>query len=260
MLVEVGIYGISFIWFHPDPFSVIGVKMYSFSRQLSQKILIEHIKELCANSSFKQKSVTICFNYQDSLIIPVAYYEAKSVHHLLNLIFGLKNYTILQDDLREAELLGNTAVKNVYRVAPEIHEMMLLLYPTAHIKHSSSLQINNNDLQDGIRCIVYQQWIKVFLYDNGIFKFVQYFFYKTPTDVAYHLLNTCNQHSVNAELTHIQISGMIDKDSSLYRELSKYFSNLTLISIPQLSDIETSIVDSESHFYSHLIQLAQCVS
>lgn len=260
MLVEVGIYGISFIWYHPAPFSVLGVKMYSFSKKLSHKIQAEHIKELCANPGFKQKSVTICFNYQDSLLIPVAYYEAEVAHHLLNLIYGLKYYTVLHDDLTETEFLGNTAVKNVYRVAPEIHEMILSLFPTAHTKHSSSLQINNIDLQDGIRCIVYQQWIKVFLYSKGTFKFVQYFFYKTPTDVAYHLLNTCNQHSVNAELTNIQISGMIDKDSSLYRELSKYFSNLVFISTPQLSDFESDIVDSESHFYSHLTQLAQCVS
>ena len=84
----------------------------------------------------------------------------------------------------------------------------------------------------------------------------QTFSYSTPDDVVYYLLKVCQQFSLAQQEVQINLSGLIDKQSALYKELYQYFINV------QFREAAWSIPDNEypAHFFTSLNDLARCAS
>lgn len=259
LLAEVGDYGVSFLWYKPNPFTLSGVSSYSFTKGKSSEDIAAQLKALCSAESFQQLKTTICTNSSDTLIIPDQFYNPQINEQLLNLLYGLNNREVRIDDLKEQEILGNTSAKNLYRISSETSEIIKTIFPTANILHSTSVQILNEKSADVIRVIFYQQYFKVLVFSGGRFKFSKLFFYKTPLDVAYNLLNTSEQLGLSATHSDLLISGIIEKESGLYRELSKYFQHIHFEMTESIITTTNRSPEIAPHYYSYLIQLAQCV-
>jgi hypothetical protein len=125
-------------------------------------------------------------------------------------------------------------------------------------KHSTSKQIRSDVIGDHLFCIVSHNRIKVFLYKGNKLQIVQQFNYQSFEDVIYHLLNICEQHSMNPSEIKLQLKGMIVKESKLFQELHNYFLDIDFASINDASLLPTSISEENQHFLSHLIELATC--
>jgi hypothetical protein len=83
----------------------------------------------------------------------------------------------------------------------------------------------------------------------------QSFPYSTPEDVVYYLLKACQQFSLSQKEVSVHLSGLIDKQSSLFKELYQYFIH------PEFREAGwNSGSEFPAHFFTSLNDLAQCAS
>ena len=84
--------------------------------------------------------------------------------------------------------------------------------------------------EDKLNIIFYPQRIVLKLNKKGRTELINSFCYDTAEDVSYILLNTCKQFDV--ENIPVEVSGLIEKDSALYKEIYKYFETINFASLP----------------------------
>ncbi len=89
---------------------------------------------------------------------------------------------------------------------------------------------------------------------------VKTFSYSTPEDVLYYLLKACQQVNLSQHTVKLSLSGLIEKDSAIYRELNKYFIHVEFESLPADIKIGEALRTHPDHYYSSICKLALCVS
>jgi hypothetical protein len=91
---------------------------------------------------------------------------------------------------------------------------------------------------------------------DGQLQLAQMYRYETPLDVVYYLLRIAAETGLPATETTLALSGLIDEESALYRELHQYFSAIHFIAPENLPSEE----GRPAHFFTSIYNLAQCVS
>ena len=253
LLIEVGDEDISFLIFSKTLFKVEG--LYSLSLE-KNTFPTDYIKEVAnfveQNSSLSAGSfstTTIFYNFCTSTLIPLEYFKEEEKEEILAQLF-------VPDKMRTCfeESCTDNDIKNIYSVPSAIHNTLLQKYPTAKFAHSTSFQVGKNN-GSVLHCIIYNASIKIILFKDGQLQIVQYFYYTTPTDVCYHLLNVAERFEIAPSSIKLILSGMIDVDSTLYQEVYKYFLKINFADNPDIN-IAEGFMDSPSHFYHHLTALA----
>lgn len=86
------------------------------------------------------------------------------------------------------------------------------------------------------------------------------FVYSSPDDVLYYVLKTCQQFELSQEKVNLLLSGLIEKDSTIYRELYKYFISLEFEKLAGEIKLAEPLKEHPDHYYSSISKLALCVS
>jgi len=100
--------------------------------------------------------------------------------------------------------------------------------------------------------IMIQLWIKQKLH---LFRF---FPYETSEDVLYILVRICRVFDIPREAVCLRLSGLIDKDSAIYRELYHYFLDLSFDSGDPLVKLSGDFNGYPAHYFSSIRNLAAC--
>jgi hypothetical protein len=261
-VIELGWYGISFAWYARDPCSLEGVFAYNFSEGVTGRGIREDVesiikKEATLSESFA--SVSVFYNFKESLIIPHKYYNDTFKDHQLNLIYNTAINSVVKTDTIDL-VQGGDKMYNVYRIPAPVHDTIVALFPGAAFMHSTSAQLQRNVSVYELHCIIYHNTIKVLLFNTQQICFVQQFDYNTPEDITYHLLNSCDKYEVDMKEVQLLLQGMIDVESNLYQELYKYFLNIAFSQLDNDVLLAKTVEEFPRHFFSHLMQLARCAS
>jgi len=260
LLITMGDYGASFVWFSKDPCNIRGLAVYNLTDESSPGIIAEKIYNILYSSSIFDKqyaSVTVCYDFKESLLVPEAYYDPATAGSLLNLVYAAG----AESDHRK-DVVNGFPVFNVYAVDKRIENVFTGKFPGAIIYHASSLEIKNIAVssEQTLHCSFFHNSIKVILFNRSDLQLVKHFNYNSPIDAAYHLLNCCEQHSIKPAEVELVMSGMIDEKSKLYNELYRYFLNIQFEKQQDSIELHDRIKFYPSHFFSHLTGLALCVS
>lgn len=259
LLVEAGSYGVSFAWFTKEPFNIRGLAIYQYNDLAAPGSMASEIEHTLQASPVYNKahaSVTICFDFKESLLVPIVHFKESTAGSLLNMV-----YAIDQESNYKIEHVKGHPVVNVYAVHKKIEDILLRQFPSADIHHATSLQIEKFQADENrLHCIFFHNCIKVFLLDGSVLHVVQQFNYNTPVDAAYHLLNCCEQYNFKPSEIKLVLSGMIDGNSKLYTELFRYFLNIEFEETDSRIKLHDRIKFYPGHFFSHLTGLASCVS
>ena len=258
LLIEVGDYGISFSWFTKDPLDVKGLAVYNFTGSTTaaeKAIELENI--LASNAVFNviNESVHICYDFKESILVPAVFYKPANEKALMELMHDTDNNSIIKSESIAEKF-------NTYAVENKIESMLLLnRFPGAKTNHSTTLQLQNSfPAGDQLFCIIFHNSIKVILSTDGALQIVQHFSYAGHTDVAYHLLNCCEQYNLKSTAVTLHLSGLVDTSSMLYNELYKYFLNIEFDKIRDGINLQERIKFYPLHYFSHLTTLISCVS
>lgn len=186
------------------------------------------IKAISQVFNFSYKKVTCFFNNEEALLIPEKLLTATSAEDYLSLVFGEST----RHDVKYEKLMATKVFINAYRVRKAIAELLsrhFIIYQTAHT-YSTIL----NDVMR--RPIIDPTFIKIQFYSNHFivavwkderFQLIQSYRFQSDEDVLYYLIRITQQFSFELAEVSLEVSGFIDRELSLYTQLSALFTNIS---------------------------------
>ena len=184
------------------------------------------------NNSFYQ--VQVVYDFPQSTLISSKAYKQEDAGLLLKALGSNTGNTIAI-----SELIAEWQLYNVYAVPKDIREW---------VKNINAATANGSLLIDFGRDI-----FTVIAAKRSKFLLAQTFEYSTPGDVLYYLLKICQQFSLSQQQVQLELSGLVDKQSSLFMELRQYFIHV------EFREASWNIgSDYPAHFFTSLNDLAKC--
>jgi hypothetical protein len=197
--------------------------------------------------------VLISYNFRKNLLVPAQSFRKNDGGLLLSALAGINGGTSVV-----SEAVPEWQLYNVYAVPDLVHDRMRRQFPKATFRHQQSLQLRNINAAADTGCIEVDfttEDFTVMAVSQSRLLYAGYFQYSTPADVIYYLLRICQHYSFSQQQVSMRLSGLIDSDSALYKELRQYFINTTF---KEASWNATG--ENPFHFFTSLNELAKCAS
>lgn len=198
------------------------------------------------------KKVFVSYTGYESALLPEELYKPGENELLLNTMYG-----DLQECSISTDLVADKNIYNVYRMPAAIHQVIVDKFPLAAFSHHDSILIKQDIQGNVLRVIFYKDSFIAVLVKGGELQIIQTYPYQSGADVAYCLLNICEQFKMNNVL--LRIGGMIDVDSDLHKEIMHYFPNITFDELPAEYEFAENLKKLPPHYFSHLFSIALCV-
>lgn len=196
--------------------------------------------------------VLIAYSFRKQLIVPASSYRKNDGGFLLSTLLGnCGSVSVVSEAIPEWQLY------NVYAVPDIVHERLSRQFPKATFRHQQSLALRNTNagLDQGCLQVDFTtDDFSVLAVSNNKLLFAGSFEYTSPADVLYYLLRVCQQYGLSQQDVQLQLSGLIDSNSALYKELYQYFIHISFRDA-MWSDTR----EYPAHFFTSLNELAQCV-
>ena len=165
----------------------------------------------------------IAYDANESVQVPSVVYKYEDGHLHLDAIYGKDvHVNVVSENLTALNLY------NVYRLPSNLHAILSRKFLNGKFWHLFTVVLKNlPSKQSELIFIDFRtdEFSLVILKEKKLL-LCQTFAYTNPDDVLYHLLKSCQQLNLSQKQAKIFLSGLIEKDSALYRELYKYFIHL----------------------------------
>jgi hypothetical protein len=197
-------------------------------------------------------SVLICSAYPNSLLVPHSLQEGAIP--MLESVYGSEGQQFFSDALPEWQLV------NHYSLPETLYREVVSQYPDALFFHMYTPSIKVYNGYHGAEQISVHfttTQFSVLVKKGNQLQLAQTYSYKTPLDVVYFLLKICTEFQLDQSETVLVLSGLIEEDSALYRELNHYFLNIHFTQANELSVADSTL---PAHFFTSLYNLATCAS
>lgn len=194
--------------------------------------------------------VIIMHSFPESVLIPFTLYSSLENENVLNLVHGdLHGYSTIYTDL-----ITESGFYNAYRVPDKISKVIEEKFENAENNHQYSVLLKQTiSVKDTLQIIFYPGRMLVRVFNNGQNKLLNSFCFHTPEDVSYTLLNICKQYDLKN--IPLEIGGMIEKDSSLFIEMYKYFDTIHFSLLPGNRNFSEEILKLPAHYFSHIFAI-----
>ena len=197
--------------------------------------------------------VAVAYDTSQSMLTPSSFYKPEEAQVLLKIMQEIPAGSHII-----SELISEWQLYNTYTVTNEAHKWINQKFSAARSWHQYSLAIKkiNAAGNEGSLAVDFRQNdFSVIVARQSRILLAQTFEYTTHEDVLYYLLKTCHQFSLSQKEVNLQLSGLVDKESSLYKEIYQYFINVEF----REGGWNTG-TDYPAHFFTSLNDLAQCAS
>jgi len=205
--------------------------------------------------SFRQTVVS--YYLPESILVPSKFYKYEDMQTILSTIYEKGQHAIV------SESLGDWQAYNSYRVPATMHQSLSRWHSTGNFWHTYSIVLKNGiDKSKSCGLIVdfkVDSFSVIAVKDHSLL-LAQIFPYVKAEDVLYWLLKICNQFSISQREVSLVLSGLIDRQSAVFKELYQYFLNIEFASIDNDLQLSREFEDYPVHFFSSIFKLASCVS
>ncbi|MEO6188499.1 MAG: DUF3822 family protein [Ginsengibacter sp.] len=255
LICEVSNDGFSYLVKDDIENTVVALGVYHFNPNVhgNCNIIFNKIFEDQGLLIYDFKKTCIVYSVPVSVLIPFHLYDSNRNAKVLNLIHGdlSGNNVILTDMIIEKKTY------NIYGVPVDLIAEIGRRFPSAVSGHQyTGLMKNLAAGENKLSVIFYPQKIVLMLAKDGNLQLLNTFFYKTPEDISYTLLNICRQFEIKN--IPVEVSGLIEKDSALFKEIYKYFEEVNLSQPPQGIAFSENMAIFPSHYFSHFFAQASC--
>jgi hypothetical protein len=239
-----------------DDNAYVGVAVFHFDKSTGPddySIILQNELQRQPLFSGNFKKVYIMYSFGESVLIPFSLYNSRENNNMLNLIHGdlQSNVSVLTDVITE------NGIYNSYRVPTHVLSVITSKFPDAINRHQYSVLLKQvPPEEDKLLIIFYPKKIVMMLNKNGNTRFINTFSYDTADDVLYILLNTCRQFEV--ENIPVEINGMLAMNSTLSKEIHKYFSPVNFTELPAGHNYSEEITKHPSHYFSYIFAVNSC--
>ena len=227
-------------------------QLYHFASFSADEITTEVLAEILslhpeASGSFYK--VSVCYNYRQHVLVPQEFYENENAGNLWKAVHGISaGKNIISESTPQWQL------NDVYTVPQDVQQFLLRRYPSATYKSFTSLALKQaGNSESGLLQVDFGvDEFQVLAFKQSKLLLSEGFSYSAPHDVLYHLLNICNEYSLSQYEVQVNISGLVDKDSALYKELYQYLLKI------DFRNATWTHADYPLHFFTVLNDIARC--
>jgi hypothetical protein len=249
LVLKIGMNYAAFAVADPTGSTLFSLHYYSFSRTV-----VDDLKEFTSATRSITSSTDIRLIYDIPMSVVVPFHDAISndVVRALDGIYGSEG------ELTSISNIEGWQLKNCFVVDEEIREAVQHLYPMADIIHQYDIFIRclGPGLEEGELIVDFRpdEFVVVARQQSNLL-FARHFEYQTPADVLYYLLKIAGEFRLSPATLSLKISGLIDKDSALYKELYQYFLHIILREADW-----GSVENYPAHYFTSFNDILKCVS
>ena len=202
--------------------------------------------------------VIIHFDFPHSVLVPLKYYQQDNKELFLRVMNGMSgDNEIISESIPEWQLY------NVFSVPESVSVFLKLRFPSVKYNHlySTLIRTANLNVPEGSVIVEFRQGeFSVIVFKENKILLAQTIHYINPGDVVYHLLNLCLHFSMSQSGIELQISGLIEEQSTLYKELYQYFLRVKFRTAPDWGVIIYGENKYPAHYFATLNELVRCES
>jgi hypothetical protein len=217
------------------------------------QMVLERHNEL--KQSFRQ--TIIGYYFPENILIPSRFYRFEETQSMLQTMYEKDQNLVVSEAVAEWKMY------NSYYVPTAMHELLSRRFSTGNFWHMHSV-ILKNDIGDYIAGKVFVDFktdsFSVVAFANNSLLLAQIYYYSKAEDVLYWLLKTCEQHSLSQNEIQLVLSGLIDRQSAVFKELYQYFLNIEFATVENDIQLSGAFDDYPVHFFSSLYKLVSCGS
>lgn len=236
-----------------------GDELYSLAYYTADEIDQEVLSAIHSDHSELSRSfytVQVSYDHPKNVLVPNRLFDAHASKSILDAMHGASAQSSLI-----SEAVNEWQLYNVYAVPADVQEWVRRKFPAATYRHHFTLGIKSMPAVSPDRIVVNihtDEFSFIAVKDNKLL-IAQTHLYTSPEDICYYLLKTGHQFSLSQEQVQLSVSGLIEKESQLYRELYQFFVNvefrLPTWTMPVMEEHEYP-----PHFFTTLNDLARCAS
>ena len=234
-----------------------GAELHSLGYFTNEEITSDVLSKIFSDrqdlrNSFQE--VQVSYDHPGSVLVPLSLYDAGAAKSVLSIMYGnIIGSSVISEPLNEWQLY------NIYAVPNDVHDWVSRMFPSYKYRHSYTLSVGRlpADPSDHILVDFTTDEFSFIVLKEGKLQIAQTLSYSSPEDILYHLLKACNQFSLSRGEIQLYISGLIEKESQLFRELYQYFL------YTEFREPAWKMPDNHeypAHFFTSLNDLAQCAS
>ena len=231
-----------------------GIAVYQFESTISEVNELQDFFSYHPILSGDFKSVQIFYAFKESVFVPFNLYNSATNAETLNLVHGdCRNYATFLG----ADIIIDRSVYNIYLVPQLVHKALQTKFKHATFSHSySSILKKEAPKNDCLSITFYPKKMIIALSINSKWHLVNEFGFESPQEALYVLLNICQQF--DKQNMPLEISGFIEKESALFMEIYKYFSQVNFSTLPENYTYQEPILKYPAHYFSALYDLTPC--
>lgn len=197
-------------------------------------------------------SVVACAAFPQALLYPIKYF--KRDYSALQLVYDLPAQAYFYDTIAEWQMV------NAYAVPERVYDSLTDAFSKVQFLHcyTPAIKIYNGYVADNQLAVHFNgPYFQVLLKKDLSVHLAQTYSYQSPADVVYYLLKICLEFGLSQQEVFLILSGLVEKDSSIYTELQQYFINIHFTQQPEISLPKNP---HPHYFFTSIYNLAACVS
>jgi hypothetical protein len=229
---------------------LINLEYFSFEKNDADALF--QVIELVEKRKKDDLKIVFCSAFPQAVLTPSKLYDSKN--NILKDLYGQRFSFQLNDVINEWQVV------NVYAFPATIYKSIVKAFPSANFFHvyTTELKIYNGFVAENQVAVHFTpKYFRVVVKQNGQLQLAQMYFYNAPLDVVYYLLKIFQELNLEKEDTYVLLSGLIEENSALYKEIESYFFNVHF-ALPSIIHFEHS--EHPTHFFNSMFNLALCVS
>ncbi len=238
------------------------LKSYAFDLDLLANKQQEKIQKIieedeCLGLDYQKINIGLA-NHKSVLVPDKLYDESQKVLYLSNQVALAEGDAVFNNDISTIE------AKNVYAVKYSVNNFLSKLYPKAKIIHASSALIQayqdiaKTKSQTQFFANVKKGVFEIMVFDKEKLLLTNSFEYQTSTDFIYFIMLIYNQLKLDPETIPLNLSGLVLRDSEIYKMLYRYIRNINFLDAPAKYFFSDKAEAFEKHFYFDTFSLSLC--
>jgi hypothetical protein len=201
--------------------------------------------------------VFIFYQQGESTLIPATWFQTWYKEKIMEVLFGIQPDTMVFSDL-----IPEASIYNLYQVPRWLHGRVLRHFKTGECWHQRTPELRElfqRKTEECIKVVFYPNRFVITVFQDAKLKLAQTYNYTSPEDVTYQLLQLVHHFEMDPEKIPVHLQGMIDRSSGVYREVEKYFLELTCDIAADTWQLSPSFGEYPAHYFTAILTAAACV-
>lgn len=261
LLMNIGPSQILFAVMDPHAGNLLSLKGYFFEAAEQEHSTLEVLDQCFDQNRILSTAfgdIRVMFDNPFFTIIPEPLFDPGLKSSYLNLL-----YPSFPDHSYHADHIASLKIVNVYAINKNIIGYLKKEFNSARYFHAetiflASLQEESGSSKTRLYVRVQQGHITITLFKNGRLQMMQPYSIYYGADVYYFVLNAVGKLEAEDESVEIILSGQINQESSVYKELSVNIPRITWLKPPEKENYIRKFTKYPDHYFYTLLAMLTC--